>query len=183
MMLKRPYESRGALTRTVSGSACGDASRRQASSLLMISVRKLCRERCDTANSPKELASLRLRIDSLTQIARRCSHATKDDVRTAIAVAGFGVSSWSRGGVHAGWFIAAAAAGLASTWRLSTRGRSFPSWLFGAYCTPNCARRETRWRRSWTCAPRTQRRVSDGSRPLRCAIAAAFNLVERAAQE
>ena len=114
MMIKRPYESRGALTRTVSGSACGDASRRQASSLLMISVRKLRRERCDTANSPKELASLRLRIDSLTQIARRCSHATKDDVRTAIAVAGFGVSSWSRGGVHAGWFIAAAAAGLAS---------------------------------------------------------------------
>ena len=36
----------------------------------MISVRKLCRERCDTANSPKELASLRLRTDSLTLIAR-----------------------------------------------------------------------------------------------------------------
>jgi hypothetical protein len=35
-------------------------------------------------------------------------------VAAAIAVAGFGVSSWSRGGVHAGWFIAAAAAGLAS---------------------------------------------------------------------
>lgn len=35
-------------------------------------------------------------------------------VAAAIAVAGFGVSSWSRGGVHAGWFIAASAAGLAS---------------------------------------------------------------------
>jgi hypothetical protein len=35
-------------------------------------------------------------------------------VAAAIAVAGFGVASWGRGGLHVGWFIAAALAAVAS---------------------------------------------------------------------
>jgi hypothetical protein len=44
-------------------------------------------------------------------------------VAAAIAVAGFGVASWGRGGLHVGWFIAAALAAVASV-RASVNARA-----------------------------------------------------------